>query len=133
MRLLRAQRIDPLVILPILRAYNRADFAADLRAGINVAMLSFPQGMAYSIIAGLPPVYGLLSASFGSIIGAFFSGTRLVAIGPGNSTCILIFSGLMAGGFTTVEERMVVLPMFMLLVGTFQLIGALANLSLILN
>lgn len=116
-----------------LRHYSRQSFTADLRAGCNVAMIAFPQGIAYAIVAGLPAVHGLLSAALATMVSALFSGTRLVAIGPGNSTCVIIFSGLMAAGFTTEQERIMVLPLFMFLVGCFQIIGALAKMSLILN
>lgn len=116
-----------------LRHYSKQGFLADLRAGTNVAMIAFPQGIAYAIVAGLPAVHGLLSAGLATMVSALFSGTRLVAIGPGNSTCVIIFSGLMAAGFTTEQERILILPLFMFMVGCFQIIGALAKMSLILN
>jgi len=68
----------------------------------------------------------------GAAVGAAFSGSRLVVMGPGNSTAILIFSGLMAAGLDE-PQRIFVLPLFIFMVGCFQIMGALANLSLVLN
>lgn len=130
---IKSRRLELFPLFRILKNYDMASVRADAKAGLNVAMLAFPQGIAYALIAGLPPQHGLISAAFGGMVSAAFSGTRLVAIGPGNSTAILIFSGLMASGFTTDAERVMVLPLFVFMVGCFQLIGALANMSLVIN
>ena len=42
--------------------YKPEYFKDDFHAGITVAILLIPQGMAYALIAGLPPVYGLYAA-----------------------------------------------------------------------
>ena len=39
--------------------YNKKDLSGDLSAGIIVAVMLIPQGMAYAMLAGLPPVIGL--------------------------------------------------------------------------
>jgi len=39
--------------------YDRAKFRGDLYAGLTVGVMLVPQGMAYALIAGLPPIYGL--------------------------------------------------------------------------
>lgn len=130
--MIRSRRIEFFPLLRILAHYSKADAKADLRAGFNVALVGFPQGIAFALIAGLPPVHGLLSVGFGAIVSAAFSGSRLVVMGPGNSTAILIFSGLMAAGVSD-EHKVLVLPLFIFMVGIFQLIGLVAGLSLVLN
>lgn len=127
-----SRRLQWFPLVPILRSYTREMARADLRAGVNVALVAFPQGIAYALVAGLPPQYGLISAGLGTMVAGAFSGTRLIVIGPGNSTAILIFSGLVAAGLSE-EQRILALPLFVFLVGCFQLIGALANLSLVIN
>lgn len=112
--------------------YAREALQGDVKAGVNTALVAFPQGIAYAMIAGLPPQFGLLSAGIGAIVAAIFTGTRLVVIGPGNSTAILLFSGLSAAGLSE-EQRILVLPLFIFMVGCFHLIGALANMTLVLN
>lgn len=52
-------------VFPILKwskSYKVSDFKNDLTAGITVGFVLIPQGMAYAMIAGLPPVYGLYAA-----------------------------------------------------------------------
>ncbi len=132
-RVFRSRNLTVLPLIGILRSYDRAQARADLRAGFNVALVGFPQGIAFALIAGLPPQHGLISAGIGAAVGAAFSGSRLVVIGPGNSTAILIFSGMMAAGISSEEQRVLVLPLFIFMVGCFQLIGAMANMSLVLN
>ncbi len=112
-----------------LRPGNRK---ADARAGTNVALLAFPQSIAYALIAGVPSQAGLIGSALGAIIGPLFSGSRYIVLGPTNATAILLFSGLVAAGVPE-HERLVALPIFILLVGFFQIIGALARLSLFFN
>ena len=49
-------------ILDWLPSYKRTYVKDDLIAGVTVAILLIPQGMAYALIAGLPPIYGLYAA-----------------------------------------------------------------------
>ncbi len=54
------ERIRPVV--PILRwfpQYEASDLRSDVMAGLTVGVMLIPQGMAYALIAGLPPIYGL--------------------------------------------------------------------------
>ena len=46
--------LDPFPARETLGSYNRQHLSGDVRAGVNVALLAFPQGMAYALIAGLP-------------------------------------------------------------------------------
>ena len=49
-------------IIPILEwlpQYNTSLFKGDFLAGITVGIILIPQGIAYALIAGLPPIYGL--------------------------------------------------------------------------
>ena len=128
----RSLNLDLLPLRHLLREYTRDEARGDLRAGFNVALVGVPQAIAFALIAGLHPHHGLLSVGLGAAVGAIFSGSRLVVMGPGNSTAILIFSGLMAAELPE-EQRIMVLPLFIFMVGCFQVIGAMANLSLVLN
>lgn len=128
----RRRQLEFFPLWRILRGYTREQAAADVRAGFNVALVGFPQGIAFALIAGLHPLHGLLSVGLGAAVGAAFSGSRLVVMGPGNSTAILLFSGMVAAGLSE-SERILALPLFVFMVGCFQIIGALGNLALVLN
>ncbi|NND52186.1 MAG: sodium-independent anion transporter, partial [Flavobacteriaceae bacterium] len=69
-------------LLEVLKNYNRDLFQNDLVAGLTVGVMLIPQGMAYAMIAGLPPVYGLYAATLPLIIYALFGTSRQLAVGP---------------------------------------------------
>ena len=69
-------------ILEWIQEYNKTLFKGDLSAGITVAVMLIPQGMAYAMIAGLPPVYGLYAAIFPQLIYAIMGSSRQLAVGP---------------------------------------------------
>jgi len=62
--------------------YKRADLAGDVSAGITVGVMLIPQGMAYAMLAGLPPIYGLYAATIPLFIYALLGKTPQLAIGP---------------------------------------------------
>lgn len=72
----------------------------DLAAGLGVAAILVPQGMAYGQLAGLPPVTGLYAAAGAMLAFALFSGTRQVIVGPESSVSAISAAtvGGMAGG-----------------------------------
>jgi len=70
--------------------YLRFDFIAAL----TVAVVALPQSMAYAIIAGVDPVYGLYSAIVLSILGAMFGNSNHLATGPTNAISLLIASNM---------------------------------------
>ncbi len=130
--LVRAITLDWFPGRRFLRKPPKATLAADAKAGVNVALLAFPQSIAYSLIAGLPPQFGLMSSAIGSATGPFFSGSRFIVLGPTNATAILMLTGLAATGLPP-DQRMAAVPLFVLMVGFFMLIGALLRASLLVN
>ena len=42
--------------------YTKSNFRGDLAAGLTVGVMVIPQGMAYGMLAGLPPIYGLYAS-----------------------------------------------------------------------
>lgn len=119
----------PLPILRTLRGYRRGDVLPDARAGLNVALLTFPQGMAYAAIAGVPIQYGIYGAAVASVIGPLFSASRFIVLGPTNATSALLFGAFLSMGLTDPATRAALLPMILLLAGLFLLAGALLGLA----
>lgn len=62
--------------------YKKSHFKGDLAAGLTVGVMLIPQGMAYAMIAGLPPVYGLYAALVPILIYAILGTSRQLAVGP---------------------------------------------------
>jgi SulP family sulfate permease len=71
---------------------NRRTARADLIAGITGAIIVLPQGVAFAIIAGLPPEYGLYSAMVPAIIAALFGSSFHLISGPTTAISIVVFS-----------------------------------------
>lgn len=79
-----------------LRHYPRELLRGDLTAGITVAVMLIPQGMAYASLAGMPPVTGLYAAIVGILAYAVFGTSGSLAVGPVAITSLLTLSGLEA-------------------------------------
>jgi SulP family sulfate permease len=77
-----------------LRTNDAAAWRRDLMAGLTVASLAVPQAMAYAVIAGLPPQYGLYTAIVMTVVGAFLDPTGKLINGPTNAISIALFSAL---------------------------------------
>ena len=75
-----------------IRNYRRELFAADLFAGLIVAVLVVPQSLAYAMLAGLPPQVGLYVSIFPVIAYAVFGSSMRQAVGPVAITAIMTFS-----------------------------------------
>lgn len=124
--------LDLFPLRKTLSGYNRERFKGDLRASVNVALLAFPQGMAYALIAGLPIQYGLYGSAAAAILAPFFSGSHFITLGPTNATAVLLLSTFIAAGVLTDEERAVLMPIILVMAGIFLIIGAylrVANLT----
>lgn len=80
--------------------YNKTLLQGDLAAGLTVGVMLIPQGMAYAMIAGLPPVYGLYASIIPLIIYALLGTSRQLAVGPVAMVSLLTATGIgaIAGG-----------------------------------
>lgn len=106
--------------------YTRLDFLADARAGLNGALLAFPQGLAYALIAGLPIVYGVTCTAVAAVVAPFFSSSRYTILGPTNATALLIpsFFAAYPGPF---ELRW--MPLIVLMAGLLLIAGSLLRVA----
>jgi len=77
-----------------LRSYNRQEFNSDLFAGIITAILLVPQGIAYAILAGLPPQLGLYASILPPVLYALLGTSRTLSVGPVSIAAIMIASAL---------------------------------------
>ncbi len=105
---------------PTLAQYLRGSLRADVVAGLTVAVMGVPQAMAYAIIAGLPPVYGLYTAIVTCTIAALLGSSRHLVTGPTNGLCIVLSSLTMNMGITG-DAAFEVILMLSLMSGCIQL------------
>jgi len=101
-----------------LRHYERADLPGDLVAGLIVAIMLVPQGMAYALLAGLPPQVGLYASIVPLLIYGLLGSSRSLAVGP-----VAIVSLMVAAGVGALAE--VGTPLYWQLALTLALLVAL--------
>jgi high affinity sulfate transporter 1 len=81
-------RIAPGLLM--LARYRRQDLRYDLVAGLSVASVALPVGVAYAELAGFNPVVGLYSSILPLVAYALFGSSRQLIIGPDAATCALV-------------------------------------------
>lgn len=77
-----------------LPSYDRRDLGGDLSAGLTVAVMLIPQGMAYAMLAGLPPIVGLYASVFPLLAYALLGTSRQLAVGPVAMVSLLVATGV---------------------------------------
>jgi len=119
-----------LVWLPKL---DRATLQADLIAGITGAIIVLPQGVAYAMIAGLPPEYGLYAAIVPAIIAGLFGSSWHLISGPTVAMSIVIFTTLSPHQAAGSPEFIRLALTLTFLAGCFQFALGLARLGTLVN
>ena len=116
-----------------LRHYRRALLMGDISAGIVVAMMMVPQGMAYALVAGLPPVVGLYASIVPPILYALFGSSMTQSVGPMAITSLMTAAALSAipnvgpGLYTVLAAQLALLAGAVLLLCGLLRVGFLAN------
>ena len=75
--------------LRTLLSYDRADLPHDLVAGLSVACIALPVGVAYAQLAGFGPEVGLYSSILPLLAYALLGTSRQLIVGPDSATCAL--------------------------------------------
>lgn len=77
-----------------LPSYRRENLSGDLAAGLTTAVMLIPQGMAYAMLAGVPPIYGLYASVVPLVIYALLGTSRQLAVGPVAMVSLLTLQGV---------------------------------------
>ncbi|QIN78427.1 sulfate permease [Rubrobacter marinus] len=103
-----------------LRRYRSEDLAGDVSAGLIVAVMLVPQGMAYAMLAGLPPVVGLYASIVPLFVYALFGSSRQLAVGPVAIVSLLTLTGVSAVAEPGTGEFVALAALLALMVGAIQ-------------
>lgn len=142
MKLPSAKAISFAPFLEECKEYSYSYFRSDLWAAIAVALMTVPQSIAYSLLAGLPPTAGLFSAIFGTIFAAGLGSSRYLVSGPSTGTAILIQTSIaevLANYFENVsgpeKEALTIhiLTQMVIIMGLIQIAAACFNVSKLLQ
>jgi len=126
----------PARFVPILhwgRRYPRELLRGDLVAGLTVAVMLIPQGMAYANLAGMPPVTGLYAAIVGIVVYAVLGTSGSLAVGPVAITSLLTLSGLQSIVAPEDPSYTAVAALLALSVGAVLLVAGVLRLGFLVN
>ena len=119
--------------LSLFRNYRREWLPADIVAGLSVAAVALPVGIAYADLAGFPPVVGIYSCILPPVMYALFGSSRQLIVNPDVTAAAIVASTvapLAAGNADRFADLAMVLT---LMTGVFLIAGGIAGLGAIAN
>ena len=120
-------------IVSWIKSYSKKELKSDFAAGLTVGVMLIPQGMAYAMIAGLPPVYGLYAALFPQVVYAFMGTSRQLAVGPVAMDSLIVATGLGALSLSGPQEYLALALFLAFFVGTIQLLMGFLKLGVFVH
>src|SRR4030095_519230 len=114
-------------------SYQKSELPHDLVAGLSVAAVSLPVGVAYAHLAGFNPAVGLYSSILPLVAYAIFGTSRQLIIGPDATTCALVAAAVapLASGDQTLYDSasmtLALLAGVLCILASFLRLGALAD------
>lgn len=108
----KAQALKLVPIIEAVRTYDwRANTVDDIIAGITTGVMLIPQGMAYALVATLPPQYGLYSATIPIVVYAILGTSRQLSVGPVAIISLLVADIIeperVINGISQTDEQMI--------------------------
>ncbi len=127
----KAERILP--FLSWIGSVNRNTLRDDLIAGFTGAVIALPQGVAFAVIAGLPPEYGLYTAIVVPIITALFGSSLHMISGPTTAISIVVFASVSKYATPGTPEFVSLVLTITFMAGIYQLVLGLARMGHLVN
>ncbi len=113
--------------------YSKSDFRFDLTAGLTVGVMLVPQGMAYGLLAGVPPIYGLYAGIVPLFIYAILGTSRQLSIGPVAVSALLVLAGISKLAEPFSQEYISLVILTGLLIGVAQTTMSFLRLGFLVN
>jgi SulP family sulfate permease len=115
--------------LPFGMIYTAPELRRDLLAGLTVAAISLPQAMAYALLAGVDPRFGLYSAIIVTAVASVFGSSSHLINGPTSAISLVVFSALAFFGPDQRVEAAEGMFLLGLMVGSIQILIAVFRLG----
>jgi high affinity sulfate transporter 1 len=119
--------------IALVRTYRREWFSSDLVAGLSVAAVALPIGIAYAQLAGFPPAVGIYSCILPPVAYALFGSSRQLVVNPDAAACSIVaatVAPLAVGDASRYAELSILLT---LMTGVLCIAGGLAGFGVIAN
>ncbi len=116
-----------------IRSYERAHLRGDITAGITTAVMIIPQGIAYAMLAGLPPIMGLYAAIIPLLVYAIFGTSRQLAVGPAAMDSLLVFATLSAIAKVGTDQYVFFAIALAFIAGSMQVLMGIVRLGFIVE
>jgi high affinity sulfate transporter 1 len=119
--------------LRTLSSYRAGWLPKDLVAGLVLATLLVPQGMAYAELAGLPPITGLYTSILCLVGYAVFGPSKILVLGPDSSLGPMIAASILPllGANGDPQRAIALASMLALIVGAITVLGGVAKLGFV--
>jgi high affinity sulfate transporter 1 len=114
--------------LALLRRHRGPALRRDVVTGVVLAALLIPQGMAYAVLAAMPPVTGLYATLVPLVVYFLLGPSRILVLGPDSAICPLVAAAIIPlAAASDPSARIALAGLLALLVGAFMLGGGLAR------
>jgi SulP family sulfate permease len=120
-------------ILTWLPNYDKANLRGDISAGLTVGIMLIPQGMAYAMLAGLPPIYGLYASLIPLILYAIFGTSRQLSVGPVAMVALMVAAGVSTIAEPGTDEYIATAILLAFMIGAIQLCMGIFRLGFLVN
>jgi SulP family sulfate permease len=124
---------DFLPIFGWLKTYSRNDFHGDIFASAITAILLVPQGIAYALLAGVPPQLGLYASILPPMLYALFGTSKTLSVGPVSIAAVMIASALNAPEVSALQQPVQSAVILAAESGVFMLMMALLRMGGLVN
>ena len=124
---------DALFIAQWAPDYTTDTLRQDATAGLTVGVMLIPQGMAYAVIAGVPPIYGLYAGLVPLLVYPLFGSSRQLALGPVAIDMLIVAAGIGALAQAGTERYVALAILLTALVGLLQMGMGMMKLGFVAN
>jgi len=112
---------------------TRANFGRDLVVGLSGAILALPQSIAYALIAGLPPEYGLYAAIIPVLIACLWGSSWHLICGPTAAISIVLYASVSPLAVPASQDYITLILLLTFLAGIFQWLLGLLRFGALVN
>src|SRR5690625_3846986 len=113
--------------------YNLYKFRGDLAAGLTTGIMFIPQGMAYAVIAGVPPIYGLYEGVVPLLIYPLLGTSKNLSVGPVVVDMLIVAAGVSMLAEPSSPEYISLVIILTMMAGGLQLIMGSMQLGAVFN